>query len=435
MGIENAFAEFIDDLQDIDMEDKDKRMKRITKKLNKVYYNGNESEEENFILVGSLGRHTAIKGVSDVDIAFVLPNSIYKKYNDRKNNGQSELLQDIKKTLSELASRTIVRGDGQVVVLEFSNYTVELCPYFYKDENTYIYPNSNNGGSWKTTQPILEITESEKMMDETHNNYQAVCNLTRAWKNKVGFKFGGLLIDTLVCNFFNSHSDYKNSEYYDYPQLLKDFFYYLKNLNKDQNYWLALGSNQKVYNKDGQFVSKAKKAYDKIIDVENNSIEMHEKMKELLGSKFPNQIEERVHKSLSEDYNFDDTEEYIEGQYPVDIRYNMEIKCDVDQDGWRKTPLRKLKFLHANKKLEFSIEVPEEVKEPYEVKWKVKNIGSLAREKNMIRGQIIDGNRDKHTHTETTQFKGPHFVEAYIILNNTVVAKDRISVPINISRN
>ncbi|MFP3361693.1 nucleotidyltransferase, partial [Planococcus sp. SIMBA_143] len=78
--------------------------------------------------------------------------------------GQSELLQDIKKTLSELASRTIVRGDGQVVVLEFSNYTVELCPYFYKDENTYIYPNSNNGGSWKTTQPILEITESEKMM-------------------------------------------------------------------------------------------------------------------------------------------------------------------------------------------------------------------------------------------------------------------------------
>ncbi|MFP3470811.1 hypothetical protein R0J90_12285, partial [Micrococcus sp. SIMBA_144] len=141
-----------------------------------------------------------------------------------------------------------------------------------------------------------------------------------------------------------SHNDYKNSEYYDYPQLLKDFFYYLKNLNKDQSYWLALGSNQKVYNKDGKFVSKAKKAYDKIIDVENNSIEMHEKMKELLGSKFPNQIEERVHKSLSEDYNFDDTEEYIEGQYPVDIRYNMEIKCDVDQDGWRKTPLRKLKF-------------------------------------------------------------------------------------------
>src|SRR5690625_8036648 len=97
--------------------------------MNKTYYDGNNSEEEHFLLIGSLGRHTAIKSVSDVDIAFILSQKEYDKYNSRKNNGQSDLLQDIKKTLSELASRTIVRGDGQVLVLELSGYGFELVPF------------------------------------------------------------------------------------------------------------------------------------------------------------------------------------------------------------------------------------------------------------------------------------------------------------------
>ena len=66
---------------------------------------------------------------------------------------------------------------------------------------------------------------------------------------------------------------------------------------------------------------------------------------------------------------------------------------------------------------------------------KVRNIGKLAREKNMIRGQIIEGRTNKHIHTEKTQFKGPHYVEAYVIKNNVVIAKKRIDVPINIDKN
>src|SRR5699024_10583981 len=124
MGIESAFHDYVNWLQEINMEDKNKRMKRITKKMKKTYYDGNNSEEENYLLIDYLDHHTAIKSVSDVDIAFILSQKEYDKYNSRKNNGQSDLLQDIKKTLSELASRTIVRGDGQVVVLEFSDYEV-----------------------------------------------------------------------------------------------------------------------------------------------------------------------------------------------------------------------------------------------------------------------------------------------------------------------
>lgn len=104
-----------------------------------------------------------------------------------------------------------------------------------------------------------EIDESIKVIDETNSNYKYVCNLVRAWKNKKGFKFGGLLIDTLVYNFFDENDNYKDSTFDDYLSLLKDLFYYLKTRNKDQKYWFALGSNQKVYNKGGAFVNQAKK--------------------------------------------------------------------------------------------------------------------------------------------------------------------------------
>ncbi|MBM7554445.1 nucleotide-binding domain-containing protein [Thalassobacillus pellis] len=434
MGIEKAFEEFIDYLQDIEFKDKEKRMKRITKKLNKAYYNGNESEEEHFLLVGSLGRKTAIKGVSDVDIAFVFPEEIYRKYDARKNNGQSDLLQDVKTTLSELASRTIVRGDGQVVVLEFTDYEVELCPYFYKDEESYLYPNSNNGGSWQVTKPIPEITKSEIMMNESDGNFQNVCNLMRAWKNKQGFKFGGLLIDTLVYKFFLENPHNYKADFSDYTQLLKDLFYYLKGLNKDQKYWLAVGSNQRVFNKEGKFVAKAKNAYNKIKDIPNDSDEMYGKMREIFGNKLPNIIEERVEKSFFEAFGSKDTEEFIENMYPVDIRYPIEVNCEVTQDGWRKTALQKIPFLQADKKLEFKAIISADIEEPYDIKWKVRNVGEIAHKRNMIRGQIEEGKVDKHTHRETTKFKGHHYVEAYVIKNGVVVAKGRVDVPINVKK-
>ncbi|QSS98754.1 nucleotidyltransferase [Pontibacillus sp. ALD_SL1] len=435
MSIEEAFGEYIDFLKDIKMEDKEKRMKRITKKLNKVYYDGNESETDHFLLVGSLGRHTAIKGVSDVDMAFVFPEKMYTQYNERKNNGQKDLLQDVKSTLKELAPRTIVRGDGQVVVLEYSDYQVELCPYFEKDDDSYLYPNSNNGGSWKVTKPVPEITEAEIMIDVTNENFQNVCHLMRAWKNQQGFKFGGLLIDTLVCNFFKDNDKYNNCDFSDYPQLLKDFYSYLKDLNKEQSYWKALGSNQHVYNKDGKFVTKAKKAYNKIKDVDNDSEEMYSKMRELFGTKFPDNAVKNIEKALFKHFASKNTEEFIEDLYPVDIKYTIEISCFVSQDGWRdKTPLRMLPFLRSDKSLRFQLE-PLETDEQYQVYWKVRNVGEIAHRKDEIRGQIIDGNISPHVHQERTKFKGEHFVEAFIIMNGVVVAKDKIDVPISIQRN
>ena len=108
----------------------EKSSKSIAKKLNSVYYDLDNDDTSHLYIVGSVGRKTAIKGSSDLDILFDLPSDTYKKFDAYESNGQSALLQEVKKFLQERYPKTDISGDGQVVVIEFSRYTVELVPGF-----------------------------------------------------------------------------------------------------------------------------------------------------------------------------------------------------------------------------------------------------------------------------------------------------------------
>lgn len=404
----------------------------IAKKLNDVYYDLTSEKEQQMYIVGSVGRESAIKNSSDLDLIFDLPNDLYLKYDDYTNNGQSALLQEVKNYLNERYSKTKLRGDGQVVVIEFSNYIVELVPGFKQSDDTFIYPDTNAGGSWKKTNPIPEKNESKFFDEETGGNFLRFCHIIRAWKNKKGFKFGGLLIDTLVYDFFNSNISYKNKNYDIYLEILKELFKYLNELNKEQSYWHALGSNQCVYNKDnGNFIDKAKNAYENIKDLDENSDNINEVLRDLLGNDFPK--EELTAEKASFDKNYRDTEQFIYNLFQVDIQYNLKIDCKITQDGWRDQILSRILkaggLLRTNKKLDFYIKYTD-TPEPYDIYWKIRNIGDMAIKRDCIRGQIIKTN-DNHQ-IEETNFKGPHYVECYLVKNNICIARGRIDVPIGV---
>ena len=53
----------------------------------------------------------------------------------------------------------------------------------------------------------------------------------------------------------------------------------------------------------------------------------------------------------------------------------------------------------------------------------------IAKDKNMLRGQIVKDNGTE-IRNEDTNFEGAHFVECYIIKDGICVARDRIDVPI-----
>ncbi len=423
MNISQTFQDFLTNLQIDNADDISKKYKRITKALNKTFRDS-ESETNNSLQVGSYGRYTAIKGISDLDMIYEFPANLFQVYNARQK-GQSDLLQDVRLAIKDTYANTDIRGDGQVVVVSFTNYQVEVCPAFLQDDNSYKYPDSNNGGSWKITKPKQEIDAVRNMNIASNGNMRRLAKMSRAWKNKNGVKIGGLLIDTFCYNFLNTNQNHWETTYSNYDVLVRDFFEYLKDLDKDQKYWLAPGSNQKVYRK-GKFTAKAKKAYNKICEAidKNQSKTVYSIWRKVFGVQFPYPKE-----VLESAENYAKYEEFIENVVPIDIRNSLTIECMTTQEGFRTQYLSALPLLKKNKKLKFYIKNTD-VLLPYEVKWKVKNKGDIAKRKDMFRGQILNDNGTK-TRKENSNFGGEHYVECYVIKDNVCVARDRITVPIS----
>ena len=437
MSLPNDFRMFCDNIQLDNLSDMEKTTGDIAKKLNNHYYDLDGDSESHMYIVGSVGRKTAIAGSSDLDILFDMPNSVYTKYNNYDSNGQSALLQDVKNVLKEKYPKTDMSGDGQVVVINFNKYTVELVPGFKQLDDSFKYPDTHDDGSWKYTDPLSEQSECEQCNLDSTEIYYDFCHAIRSWKNNVGIEMGGLLIDTLVYNFFQDNGNFSDCDTNDYLKILTDMYIYLKNQNSNQNYWFAIGSNQRVSNSgNGAFVSKAKKAHKKLDGTTNTTQGINDMLRELLGTDFP-KAEGKTEKFVqySSDKKYDRgavTEKFIEELVPVDIRYRLRIDCKVTQDGWRPFLLRT--FLHGNigwlkhnKHLDFYI-AETNCPTPYQIWWKVRNVGVEAENKNMIRGNI-DKTNSKH-HYEHTDFAGSHYVECFLVKNNVCVARDRIDVPI-----
>lgn len=439
MSLETDFEIFIGNLEPTNISEMEITVGEIAKKLNKNYYNLDSDKTSHMYIVGSVGRETAIKGVSDLDILFDLPVEVFKRFDAYKEKKQSSLLQEVKNLLKARYPNTDISGDGQVVVIKFNKYTVELVPGFKQSDDRFKYPDTNNGGSWKYTDPLPEISESKKTAEDTDNNFKYIANMLRAWKNKQGFKFGGLLIDTITYKFLNEKTDYRNIGFDSYLDMTKALFEYIKGLDKDQSYWYALGSNQQVYNCDnGKFITKAEKAYKKIKDLTANSSDVNKKLRQVFGTQFPKKVtaENREYTSSYNQKYYNDTEEFIEDYFTVDIKYNISIDCKITQDGFRPMLLKKLlrdkMFLAIKKHLEFYIDsMDSEIKKeaPYDIYWKVKNEGQEAIKRDCIRGQI------KRTNTksinESSDFIGEHYVECYIVKDGICIAKDHIDVPIS----
>ena len=137
------------------------RYRRITRAVNSEFW-GSTSETAHSLYVGSYGRGTAID-TSDIDILVELPREEYNKYDALRGNGQSRLLQALKNAILQTYPRSDIHGDGQVVVINFTDgMKFEVLPAFCQLDwlgnwnGKYDYPDSNMGGNWLTTDPKIE---------------------------------------------------------------------------------------------------------------------------------------------------------------------------------------------------------------------------------------------------------------------------------------
>lgn len=430
MTTSQAFSEFLENIKVDNSETISNRYHEITKKLNKTFRD-TDSETDNCLRVGSYGRYTGIKGISDLDMLYIMPSS---KWDEYKNN-PDKLLKDVKTALKERYPNTKVKDDRLVVDVFFADFKFEVQPVFEEqdgDETNYKFPDTKYD-SYRITKPKQEQAEMTSFRQEHGDTHRLLCKMMRSWKNNVGLAIGGLLIDTLTHRFLSDHSEYDHAGPSVFDELCRDFFEFLKNEPK-QDHYQALGSGQDVKVKK-PFQAKAKKAYNKAVDAiaETDETKRNDLWRDIFGRQFPKATTAVTEsREFSSSVNYTDPEQFIEDLYPVDIRYNVNLDCLVKRDGFRGVLLSHILSTGQSVPRGCSLDfMPTTgVPEPFEVKWKVRNEGDEAKRRNCLRGEIIAPNRMGGTRHENADFQGPHYVECYIVKDGIVVARDRINVPI-----
>ena len=425
MGIGEDFEELLDNLQLANNETISLRYGEVTSALNREFRD-TDSKTANSLRVGSIGRFTAINGVSDLDMIYIMPAS---KWDNYKNGGQYKLLKCAKDVISARYPTTTIKVDRLVVRVLYKDFHIEVQPAFEQDDGSFKYPDTAGDGSWKITKPREEMAAANF---RKNRNLRRLCKMARAWKNKHGVAMGGLLIDTLAYNFLESTHEYDNRSYYYYDYLSRDFFKFLSE-EEDHEFYAAIGSRQRVRVKK-KFQKKAKKAFElceKAIAASGQKNE-RQKWRDVFGKAFPApaKLEQKAYEHV-----FKNTEEFAEDRFFVDIRYHLRINCEVTQNGFRPTMLRELLegfgVLRPEKKLRFFVADASDLPDDVEFFWKVLNRGDEAERRDMIRGQIVrDGGRGERQ--ETTTFRGDHLVECFAVTRGVVVARDAIRVPIRV---
>ncbi|HBL9165236.1 TPA: nucleotidyltransferase [Enterobacter hormaechei] len=292
MGLAEWFSGFCSNLTVKDGGTISTRYRNITKRLNTDFW-GVNSEIYHSLYVGSYGRNTATNGLSDVDMIFELPYSEYTKYNNYLGNGQSALLQSVKRSIEKTYGTTSIRGDGQVILVPFlDGITFEVLPAFINGDDSYTFPDANNGGRWRITNPKPEISAIKSRNTLTNKNLVQLCRMTRAWKRKWNVPISGLLIDTLAYQFIENwgHRD-KSYLYYDF--MSRDFFKWMAEQDTSREYWRAPGSGQFVHGK-GLFQFKARQCYNIALEAIDHELatpkrewSAKQKWREIYGTTFP----------------------------------------------------------------------------------------------------------------------------------------------------
>ncbi len=265
-----------------------KRYKAITKRVN-FDFRGINSDTSYSLYVGSYGRDTEIR-TSDIDVLVQLPYWVYEKFNNYSSNGQSALLQEVKRSIETTYPSTHLKADGQIISIPFSDgINFEVLPTFINNDKSYTFADTNNGGSWKITNPRAEIEAIQNKHVECNNNLKPLCKMARAWKDTNDVEISGILLDILAYNFI-SNWEYRTTSYGYYDWMSRDFFKYVYNQPTAQCKWKVMGSNRYIICL-GNFQTKAKRAYENSLEAIENETKYpytaNKNWREIYGSKFP----------------------------------------------------------------------------------------------------------------------------------------------------
>ena len=402
----------------------------------------NDENETNYSIAdtkeqGSIAMSTVVQNDKkdyDIDVAI-----IFNEDNIGEDTGTTTIKHIVANALKEKCTnfKRAPEALTNCVRIEYADgYHVDFAIYKKRDDGTYFHA----GSSWQERNPMAINNWFSDAVKIKGDKLRSVIRLSKMFcKSRSSWQMPGGLIQSVLCN----------ECFVEYERLDECFYYTMKNIlnrletsievsnptdetkslllkQKDRdkmNNWKQRLSD-KLNNLDITFKSNCtqKQAFDAWYKVFNHSYWQYSE----------NESVENTYANIIKNYIFASTEEDIRDKYDIDICYTAKIDCNVEANGFRPRLLSNIlkgkEWLPHSRNLTFYCET--DTPSPYKVLWKVRNVGYEAERRRMTRGEIINSNYSNNQRREHTDFRGPHFVECYIIKNNVCVATARIDVPI-----
>ena len=227
IGVRQRFRRFSTDLivtkdQFDDGIEKQHEARRV---LQREYY-GVASDTPPGLIVGSWGKRTQRRPAVDLDLFFTVPITEFTRFQAREGNKQSALLQEVKTVLQDRWAQTDMRGDGQVVQVRFNSLTLEIVPAFQLRDGQFLIPDTNDGGNWRTADPLAEIEKIDTADRNSANNVRQLIRMLKCWRDHCNVPLDSFVIEMLVASFLPLYQ-YRLEDHYYYDWFVRDFFQHL----------------------------------------------------------------------------------------------------------------------------------------------------------------------------------------------------------------
>jgi len=232
--MEQQFKKFADNIRLTEKQEEDAKTKYtgVCEKLHTSYYEADYDGSTKF-LFGSYKTKTNVRPLTenqDVDVIFKIPKETYEKFKNYESNGPSALLQEVKDYLKEKYTTTDkIRAWGKVVLVKFveNTHNVEVLPAYEKEDNTFIIPNSENGGSWDKFDPRTQIYNFNSSNNSTNGLAAELARMIKTWVNNTSICYKSFDLLNDVMQFFESNFE-TGADYSEYSTVVKEFFQFLK---------------------------------------------------------------------------------------------------------------------------------------------------------------------------------------------------------------
>jgi hypothetical protein len=224
--------------------------------LNRHYYNSTSDTDHSFV-IGSWGKQTATRPPRDVDMYFVLPIAVYHRFQDYSWNRQSALLQEVKEVIAATYPDTDMRGDGQVVIVRFDSYSVEVVPAFALTNGRYWICDTNDGGFYRETDPASEVGYIAAVDGANKGNLRPLIRMVKAWQDYCDVAIKSFQLELLVADFI-AKSPWRLYDYFWFDWIARDFFAYL--YHRANTFVVVPGTREQIFI-GAEWQSRAETAY------------------------------------------------------------------------------------------------------------------------------------------------------------------------------